>query len=142
MNQPQPCVPILVVDDEEVITIALGEILRQARYEVPTMSDPAAALEELKKRDFSVVISDQKMPGLSGLELLAEAKRLQPKATRILITGVLNLETVIEAINQGEIFRFIVKPWLREEFLATVRNAMQRYELLCRTSACRRPPKP
>lgn len=131
MNQPQPCVPILVVDDEEVITIALGEILRQARYEVLTLSDPAAALEELKRREFSVVISDQKMPGLSGLELLAEAKRLQPKATRILITGVLNLETVIEAINQGEIFRFIVKPWLREEFLATVSNALQRYELLC-----------
>jgi response regulator RpfG family c-di-GMP phosphodiesterase len=131
MNDPAP---ILVVDDEELIATALGEILRQANYDVVTMSQPLLALEELKKRDFSLIISDQRMPGLSGLELLAEARRLQPNATRILITGVLNLDTVIDAINKGEIFRFIVKPWLREEFLATVSNALQRYELLCQNS--------
>jgi response regulator RpfG family c-di-GMP phosphodiesterase len=122
--------PILVVDDEEVITIALGEILRRANYDVVTMSEPLAALQELSKREFSVIITDQRMPGVSGLDLLAEARRLQPNASRILITGVLNLDTVIEAINQGEIFRFIVKPWLREEFLATVNNGLQRFELL------------
>jgi len=132
MTKPPPsAAPILVVDDEEVIASALGEILRQAKYEVVTMSQPLAALEELRKREFSVIITDQRMPGLSGLDLLAEARRVQPNATRILITGVLNLDTVIEAINQGEIFRFIVKPWLREEFLATVNNGLQRYELLC-----------
>ena len=132
MTKPPPsAAPILVVDDEEVIASALGEILRQAKYEVVTMSQPLAALEELSKREFSVIITDQRMPGLSGLDLLAEARRVQPNATRILITGVLNLDTVIEAINQGEIFRFIVKPWLREEFLATVNNGLQRYELLC-----------
>ena len=123
--------PILVVDDEEMIAEALSQILRQAKYDVLTMSQPMLALDELKRRTFSVIISDQRMPGLSGLELLAEARRLQPNTTRILITGVLNLDTVIEAINQGEIFRFIVKPWLREEFLATVSNATQRYKLLC-----------
>jgi response regulator RpfG family c-di-GMP phosphodiesterase len=132
MSNSQPAsVPILVVDDEELIAAALGHILRQAKYEVVTMSQPMLALDELKRREFSIVISDQRMPGLSGLELLAEARRLRPNTTRILITGVLNLDTVIDAINQGEIFRFIVKPWLREEFLATVSNAMQRYELLC-----------
>lgn len=130
-NSPPASVPILVVDDEELIASALGQILRQAKYEVVTMCQPMLALDELKRREFSVIISDQRMPGLSGLELLAEARRLQPNTTRILITGVLNLDTVIDAINQGEIFRFIVKPWLREEFLATVSNAMQRYELLC-----------
>lgn len=130
-NPPSASAPILVVDDEEVIASALGEILRQANYQVVTRSEPSAALEELGKREFSVIISDQRMPGLSGLELLAEARRLQPNATRILVTGVLNLDTLIEAINQGEIFRFIVKPWIREEFLATVTNAVQRYELLC-----------
>jgi response regulator RpfG family c-di-GMP phosphodiesterase len=119
------------VDDEELIAVALGEILRQAKYEVVTFSQPLLALEELKRRDFSIVISDQRMPGLSGLELLSEAKKLRPNATRILITGVLDLNTVIEAINKGEIFRFIVKPWLREEFLATISNAQHRYELLC-----------
>jgi response regulator RpfG family c-di-GMP phosphodiesterase len=126
--------PILVVDDEELIATTLGVILRQANYEAVALSQPTLALDELKNREFSVVISDQRMPGLSGLELLAEARRLQPNATRILMTGVLNLDTVIEAINQGEIYRFIVKPWLREEFLATVSNALQRYELLCQNA--------
>jgi response regulator RpfG family c-di-GMP phosphodiesterase len=134
MTNLQLQAPILVVDDEELITVALGEILRQAKYAVVTMSQPMAALEELRKREFSIIITDQRMPGLSGLELLAEARRLQPNATRILITGILNLDTVIEAINQGEIFRFIVKPWIREEFLATVNNGLQRYDLLCQNA--------
>lgn len=131
MNPAIEPAPILVVDDEQVIALALGETLRQAKYEVLALSDPLQAIEALRSNTFSVIITDQKMPGLSGLDLLAEARRVQPSATRILITGVLNLDTVIEAINQGEIFRFIVKPWIREEFLATVSNAHQRYELMC-----------
>src|SRR5262249_40829236 len=75
-----------------------------------------------------------RMPGLSGLELLAQAREIQPNTTRILITAVISLDTVVDAINKGEIFRFIVKPWLREEFLATIRNGVQRYELICQNS--------
>jgi response regulator RpfG family c-di-GMP phosphodiesterase len=140
MNPPAPpsppdeMTPILVVDDEEIVLAALQETLRRARYNVVTLADPVAAVEELKKREFSVIITDQSMPGLSGLELLAQARQVQPYATRILITAILSLDTVIEAINKGEIFRFIVKPWLREEFLATVKNAVQRYELICQNA--------
>lgn len=138
MSTPSPPVgqslPILIVDDEEIILAALQEILRRAGYEAVTFTDPLAAVAELQRRQFCVVITDQTMPGLSGLELLAEARKAQPFATRILITAVLSLDTVIEAINKGEIFRFIVKPWLREEFLATVQNAVQRYELICQNS--------
>ncbi len=135
MDPDRPSIPpILVVDDEGIVLAALAETLRQARYEAVTTSKPLKALDELRKREFSVIISDQRMPALSGLELLAEARKLQPNATRILITAVLNLDTVIEAINQGEIFRFIVKPWLREEFLATIKNAVQRYELICQNA--------
>lgn len=133
-NRGTSAASILVVDDEELIATTLGVILGQAKYDVATFSEPTRALEELKRRPFSVVISDQRMPGLSGLELLAEARKLQPHATRILMTGVLNLDTVIGAINEGEIYRFIVKPWLREEFLATVSNAVQRHELLCQNA--------
>jgi response regulator RpfG family c-di-GMP phosphodiesterase len=122
------------VDDEEIVLAALHETLRQAHFEAVTTSDPMVALEELKKREFSVIISDQRMPALSGLELLAQARKLRPNTTRILITAVLSLDTVIDAINQGEIFRFIVKPWLREEFLATVQNGVQRYELICQNA--------
>jgi response regulator RpfG family c-di-GMP phosphodiesterase len=122
--------PILVVDDEEIVLVALYETLRREHYEVVTTADPATALAELKKTEFSVIITDQRMPTLTGLELLAQAREIQPNATRILITAVLSLDTVIDAINKGEIYRFVVKPWLREELLVTVKNAAQRYHLI------------
>ena len=122
--------PILLVEDEPAALTLLQATLEHSGYEVIGHTSPLVALEELKRRTFSVIISDQKMPGLSGLELLAEAARIQPHATRVLVTAVLHLDTVIDAINKGEIFRFVVKPWLREEFLATVKNGVQRYELI------------
>jgi response regulator RpfG family c-di-GMP phosphodiesterase len=121
---------ILVVDDEEIVLVALSETLRRERYQVVTVNHPVAALEILRKETFSVVIIDHEMPVLTGLELLALAKEIQPDTPRILITAVLSLDTVIGAINKGEVFRFIVKPWLREELLVTVKNAVQRYELI------------
>jgi response regulator RpfG family c-di-GMP phosphodiesterase len=126
--------PILVVDDELAVVSLLQIDLERAGYETVALTDPRQALEEITKRKFSVIISDQRMPELSGLELLAHAGKIQPHATRILITAVLHLDTVIEAINKGEIFRFVVKPWLREEFLATVKNGVQRHELICQNA--------
>jgi len=123
---------ILVVDDEEAVLAALEETLAREGYQVFTAPNAVHALTLLKKNVFSVVITDQNMPMLTGLEFLAQVKQLQPDATRILITAVLNLNTVIDCINKGEIYRFIVKPWLREELLATVKNAAQRYELICK----------
>jgi response regulator RpfG family c-di-GMP phosphodiesterase len=121
---------ILVVDDEEVVLSALRETLRRQNYDVVATTDPAAALEELRGNPFAVVIADQRMPGISGLELLDHARQIQPAATRILIAAVVSLDVVIDAINKGEIYRFIVKPWLREELLVTIKNAMQRHELV------------
>jgi response regulator RpfG family c-di-GMP phosphodiesterase len=124
--------PVLVVDDEAASLALLQEDLENIGCKTAGFTDPEPALEEIKKRKFSVIMADQRMPKLSGLELLAQARELQPSATRILITGVLQLNTVIDAINKGEVFRFVVKPWLREELLATVKNAVHRYELICR----------
>ncbi|MEW6304174.1 MAG: HD domain-containing phosphohydrolase [Verrucomicrobiota bacterium] len=125
---------ILVVDDEEIVMVALRETLSRTGYQVRTASSPLVALDLLKQDSFAVIISDHQMPQMTGLEFLARAKEAQPDATRILITAVLSLDTVIDAINKGEIYRFIVKPWLREELLATVRNAVQRHDLLCRNA--------
>ncbi len=125
---------ILVVDDEEIVLVALRETLRREGYQVDTTIDALQALEMVRKEQYAVIITDQMMPLLSGLEFLAQVKQIQPDATRILITAVLSLSTVIDAINKGEIYRFIVKPWLREELLATVRNAVQRYELILRNA--------
>jgi response regulator RpfG family c-di-GMP phosphodiesterase len=123
---------ILVVDDEEIVLAALRETLRREGYDVTTVSNPVAALELLQQKTFAVILTDQQMPQLTGLEFLAQAKSLQPEATRILITAVLSLNTVIDSINKGEIYRFIVKPWLREELLVTISNAVQRFELIRR----------
>lgn len=126
---------ILVVDDEEIILLALSETLEQTgEYSVVKAGTPREALEHLKTKPFFAIISDQMMPEMTGLELLKEASSLQPNISTVLITGVLNLKTVIDAINEGEIFRFIAKPWVREELLATVKNAFQRHELLTKNS--------
>ena len=131
---PQPSDPILVVDNEKIFLSALQQTLHRAGYQAIAHSSPLEALAELHRRKFSVIISDQLMPGLSGLELLAKARQIQPFATRILATAVLNLDTVIAAINKGEIFRFIIKPWLHEEFIATLKNAVQRHQLICQNA--------
>ena len=121
---------ILFLDDDEIILVALAETLQPAGYRIVQASDPIRAVELIKNDKFAVIISDQRMPNMTGLEFLSEAKKLQPNASRILITGVLTLNTVIDAINKGEIFRFLAKPWIREELLATVQNAVQRFQLL------------
>ncbi len=123
---------ILVVDDEEVVLVSLRDTLAREGYQVTTAPNAVEALARLKEQAYSVVITDQQMPMLTGLEFLSQVKQMQPDATRILITAVLNLSTVIDSINKGEIYRFIVKPWLREELLVTIKNAVQRYELICK----------
>ncbi len=125
-----PKASILVVDDEPDILDALREQLTWEGYEVTACVDGTQALNVLQRRAFSVIISDQRMPGMSGLELMGHARKLHPNSSRVLLTGVLSLDTLVGAINQGEIFRFIAKPWMRAELLATVDNALQRQNLL------------
>ncbi len=127
----QPTDPILVVDDEPASLTLLQDELDRAGCITVAFADPELALEEIKKRRFSVIMADQRMPKVSGLELLAHARKSQPFTARILMTGFLQLDTVMAAINQGEVFRFVVKPWLREELLTAVKNGIHRYELMC-----------
>lgn len=129
--------PILVVDDEPASLALLQDDLEREGFKTVCFTEPERALEEIHKQKFSVIMADQRMPKLSGLELLAQAREIQPFTARILITGVLQLNTVIDAINKGEVFRFVVKPWLREELLATVKNGLHRYELMCRNEHLR-----
>lgn len=123
-----PAPHLLVVDDEEIVLVALRQTLTQLGYQVTTASDAIQGLGRLREQEFAVVISDHQMPALTGLEFLAQVRELQPEASRILITAVLNLGTIIEAINKAEIFRFLIKPWEREELLTTVRAAVERHE--------------
>ena len=131
-SRPENTHRILVVDDEEIVLVALRETLVRAGYLVSTAPDPLPALEMLQTEQYSVIITHHQMHSMTGLDFLTKVKQIQPDSSRILITAVLSLDTVIDAINRGEIYRFVIKPWLREELLATVQNAVQRYELLHR----------
>ncbi len=130
MAQKTKKTKIIIVDDEEIILLALEETISKEGYEIITTVSPLKALEYLRVEEFAVIISDQRMAEMTGLDFLRQAKLIQPDASRILITGVLTLKTIIDAVNKGEIFRFLAKPWIREELLVTVKNAAQRNELL------------
>jgi len=121
---------LLIVDDEPIVLAALKETLEREKYHVVASTNPLKALEILRTQQFAVIISDQRMPEMMGLDFLIESKKLNPLASRILITAVLSLPTIVDAINKGEIFRFVAKPWLREELTATVKNAISRYQLV------------
>ena len=121
---------ILIVDDEELLVFAFKEMFESEGYRTLTALNAVDALKHLDEERFAVVLTDQNMPTENGLEFLAKVKAIQPDATRVLMTGVLDLSTVIEAINKGEIYRFVVKPCMREDLLATLKNAVQRYELI------------
>jgi len=132
MSAAERAQQILVVDDEPFVITLLKETLERERYEVVSCTSPLKALAILETQSFGVIISDQRMPEMTGLDFLIESRRLCPEASRILLTAAVSLSTVVDAINKGELFRFVAKPWLREELLATVRNAFQRHELLRR----------
>jgi response regulator RpfG family c-di-GMP phosphodiesterase len=131
---PAPAPPgsraVLLVDDDPGVRDALGGQLEVEGYTVMTAADGPQALEVLGQFSFPVVISDQHMPAMTGLQLFAKMRDLQPHTSRVLITGQTNVPTLVQAINEGEIHRFIGKPWSRADLVATVQNAIQRYDLL------------
>jgi response regulator RpfG family c-di-GMP phosphodiesterase len=121
--------PILVVDDDESVLHVIEEQLKWEGHRVVTATHPKEALDWLATTAFSVIICDQCMPEMQGLDFLSKARELRPSTSRMLVTGVLSLDMMTDAINRGEIFRFIAKPWLRAELLATVKNGVNRFEL-------------
>jgi len=132
MNTPPSPASVLIVEDEQVVLATLKGTLERENMHVTACASPIKALCLVEERDFAVIISDQRMPEMLGLDFLIESRRLRPNASRVLITAVLSLPTIVDAINRGEIFRFVAKPWLREELLATVRNAFHRHDLIVR----------
>jgi len=117
---------ILVVEDEPLVLEVLEQILKREKFNVVTVNNPVDALSLVAKREFAVIISDQRMPEMSGLDFLIETRKISPFSTRILLSGVHDLKLMIDSINRGEIYRFITKPWLHEELIVTVRNAVQK----------------
>ncbi len=117
-----PKTRVLFVDDDERILNAVRVLFRHD-YEVVTAAGGEAALEALRQGAFHVIVSDQRMPGVTGVELLRQARALAPNAVRILLTGYTDLAALVGSINQGEIFKFVMKPWDNEELKKAVGDA-------------------
>ncbi len=124
-----PLPAILVVDDEQEVLRSLHDLFRR-EFQVITFERGADALASLEAIDPPVVMSDQRMPGMSGVEFLRQVKLRRPEATRLLFTGYADLQAVIEAINQGHVFRYIAKPWDPAELTVLVRQAFEQHKLL------------
>lgn len=117
-------VRILFVDDEERILRSLAMQFRR-HYEVLTESDPQRALQRLREESVHVLVSDQRMPQMTGAQLLAEAREIAPNTLRILLTGYSDLDAAVDALNNGGIFRYLTKPWDQQEMAFTLRQAAE-----------------
>jgi DNA-binding NtrC family response regulator len=112
---------ILFVDDEARILRALKALFRDV--EVYSTADPREAPELARKHDIDVVVCDQRMPEVLGVEVLREIRLTQPRAMRILLTGYSDLKSVVGSVNEGEVFRFVNKPWVNADLRALVFEA-------------------
>jgi serine/threonine-protein kinase len=119
-----PLPTILLLDDEARIVDTLRLILRP-HYQVLSATDGATALELLRQNSVQVIISDQRMPRMTGVEFLRQARSISPASVRILLTGFSDLRAIIDSVNEGEVFRFLNKPWGNAELLAVVEDAMK-----------------
>lgn len=114
---------VLCVDDEPSIVRSLQWLL-QKQFEVLTATSGAEAIELVKQHDFDVVISDQRMPVMTGVEVLREVRRLSPRTMRILLTGYSDMHAIVRSVNESEVFRFINKPWNIAELPKVVDQAI------------------
>jgi two-component system, probable response regulator PhcQ len=119
-------ITLLIVDDEPAILKALQRIVRDEGYRVLTALDGEAALRLVASESVDVVLSDMDMPGMSGLDLMVRLRRNHPAAVRLLLTGRGTLAAAVGAINDGEVYRFMTKPWDIDELREVLRQAAAR----------------
>ncbi|MDB5786008.1 HD domain-containing phosphohydrolase [Caballeronia mineralivorans] len=125
---------VLLVDDEPSVLSSLKRLLRPTRYQVLTAESGAAALDLLTSTKVDLIISDMRMPYMSGAEFLAQAQALYPDTMRILLTGYSEIESVVRAINEGGVYRYLNKPWDDQDLLLTVAQALEQRRLLKETA--------
>jgi len=122
---------ILCVDDEENILSSLERVfLEEGDYEIITANSGEEGLKILKERPVDLIISDQRMPGMNGTEFLRKARKLYPDTIRIVLSGFADFDTITKAINEGEIYRLIQKPWEDDDLLLAVKDSLDKYDLM------------
>jgi DNA-binding NtrC family response regulator len=135
-DSPTPVAPqkhsysILLVDDEPNVLKALQRVFRQENYQIVTASNADEALQFLVKEPVQLIISDFKMPGMNGGELLRQVKASYPDTIRIMLTGHADTAAVMGAIKEGAVYKFILKPWNDDDLRVTVGLALEQYDLI------------
>ena len=127
----QPEVKVLFVDDEENILRSLERLFMDQEYPLLTAASGEEGLRLLEANpDIGLIVSDQRMPGMSGVEFLARARQAAPETLRIVLTGYADLHATMDAINRGGAYRYITKPWNDDDLLQTIRDALTHCQLL------------
>ena len=122
---------IMIVDDEPNILNSLRRVLkRQEDWEIEVFDNVDDALKRAQTMTFEMVISDYRMPGMDGVEFLNAVRKFQPDAMRIILSGFTELQALLDAINEAEIYRYICKPWDDHELIATIGRALAHREVL------------
>src|SRR3989442_1683945 len=111
---------VLLVDDDEMVVKLLESTFAKSTYRVLTANNGPQALALMEHQSVSLIISDNKMPEMSGIEVFSEVRRRWPDCGRVLLTGYAEVEDTISAINDGWVHRFITKPWAPDQLLQTV----------------------
>ena len=119
---------ILFVDDEHSILSSIKRLFSLHDFDILTATSGEQALEIIKNKTVSVLVSDQRMPNMLGTELVATVKEISPQTIRILLTGYADLDSMLGAINKGEIFRFVMKPWNDEQLIGHITDALILYD--------------
>ncbi len=116
---------LLLVDDEPEILESLRRALRDDGYELLTTTSPVEAMAILDKRHIDVIVSDLRMPDVSGLELVTHVRKNHPQVVRVLLTGFATLDSALEAINEGAVGRYLTKPWDNDELRADIQEVVR-----------------
>jgi DNA-binding NtrC family response regulator len=121
--------PILVVDDEPDILQSLKGLLRRD-FDVHIANSGTEAIRVLQEHSVHVVMTDQRMPQMTGVEFLRHVKAEHPEAIRVIFTGYADIQAVVDAVNQGSVFRYVAKPWNPDELIEALHEAGQVYDRL------------
>jgi len=121
---------VLFVDDEANVLAALKNMLRKETYHILTANSADEAIATLQRKSVDVIVTDEKMPGVPGTKLLAQVRQEYPDIVRIIITGHADLDIAMRAINNGEVYRFLIKPCNGLDLAVTIRRALQHKLLL------------
>jgi len=118
---------LLLLDDEENILRALTRLLRRDGYRILTATSATEAFELLARNEVQVIVSDQRMPNISGTEFLSQVKQMYPRTMRLVLSGYTDLASVTDAINRGAIYKFLTKPWDDEQLRTHIQEAFRRF---------------